>query len=250
MGIKTDGGPAAGPAGIAARLAELERANAELESFAELAAHELLEPVRKLQMFGDLLKPGSGSTPAETAEYAGLMQDAARRMGRLVSDILAYSRARSAAAPFEPVPLGEAAAAAAADSPELSEAGSLELGPLPTVRGDRAQLKQLFAGLLSNAVKFRRPDVPLRVTVRTREGEAGAAAVEVSDDGIGFEPAHAASIFEPFKRLHRRTDYPGSGLGLALCARIAARHGGSVSARAVPGKGAVFTVVLPLNGGE
>ena len=227
--------------------AELERANADLEAFAELTAHELLEPVRKLQMFGDLLKPGSGASPEEVLEYAGLMQDAARRLGRLVQDILHFSSVRSAAGAFEPVALDETAAEAAAEyTAEAARAGgSLEIGPLPTVSGDRRQLKQLFGNLLANALKFRRPGDPPRVSVRARAAGEGAAAIEVTDNGIGFDAAYAEAVFEPFKRLHRRTDYEGTGLGLAICSRIAARHGGSLRARSVPGQGSVFTILLP-----
>lgn len=232
---------------VAERTAELKRSNADLEAFAAVAAHELQEPVRKLQMFGDLLKPGGGATPAETEEFVGRMQDAARRMGRLVQDILTLARARAGAGSFETVALSEAVAAAAEDAREAlaREGGVLEVGPLPTVRGDPGQLQRLFANLLSNALKFRRPGVPPRIRVSASGAKGGPVEVEVADNGIGFEDVHARRIFEPFQRLHRRTDYDGSGLGLAVCASIAARHGGSVRARGVPGEGAVFTVTLP-----
>lgn len=232
---------------VAARTVELKRSNEALDSFAAVVAHELQEPVRKLQMFGDLLKPGGGATGAETEEYIGLMQDAARRMGRLVQDILSFARARTEAAAFEPVALGPVLAEAAGDFEEAveKEGGLMEVGALPTVHGDSDQLRRLFANLLSNAVKFRRPGTPLRVSVSSPGARGGFLEVEVSDNGIGFDEEHARRIFEPFQRLHRRTDYEGSGLGLALCARIAAHHGGSVRARSVPGEGSVFTVALP-----
>lgn len=232
---------------VADRTAELKRSNAELEGFAAVAAHELQEPVRKLQMFGDLLKPGGGATPAEQTEFVERMQDAARRMGRLVQDILTLARARSGAGCFETVPLAVVVEAAADDLRETlaREGGAVEVGPLPSVRGDAGQLQRLFANLLSNAVKFRRPGVPPRIRMRAAGARGGPVEVEVADNGIGFDNAHAARIFEPFQRLHRRTDYEGSGLGLAVCASIAARHGGSVRARGVPGEGAVFTVTLP-----
>lgn len=232
---------------LEARVAER---TAALEAFAALAAHELQEPLRKLQMFGDLLKPGSDVTAEETAEYVARMRDAARRMGRLVEDILVYSRAGAGQRPRDLVDLTAAAAEAAADYQALAarEGGVLEVGPLPQAPGDRLQLRQLFGCLLSNAFKFRRPGVPPRVTVRGVPAGAGLVGVAVADNGIGFEEALAPRIFEPFQRLHRRTDYEGSGLGLALCARIAARHGGSVSARSVPGQGSTFTVVLAATG--
>lgn len=221
------------------------------EAFAALAAHELQEPVRKLQMFADLLEPGSGATPEEVAEGVARMRDAARRMGRLVQDLLEYTRAAGAPPPAGTVDLGAAAAAAAQESvpPAARGEGTLEVGPLPTVPGDAAQLRRLLGCLLSNAFKFRREGVPPRVTVRGRPGPEGRVEVEVADNGIGFEAAYAERIFEPFQRLHRRTDYPGSGLGLALAARLAANHGGSLRARAVLGEGAVFTLTLPLKGG-
>lgn len=221
------------------------------EDFAALAAHELQEPVRKLQMFADLLEPGSGASPEEAAEGIARMRDAARRMGRLVQDLLDYTRAAAAPPPGGTVDLRAAAAEAAKESvpPEDREGGALEVGPLPTVPGDRAQLKRVFACLLSNAFKFRRPGVPPRVSVRGRPGPEGFLEVEVADNGLGFGAEHAERIFEPFERLHRRTDFPGSGLGLALAARLAANHGGSVRAKAVLGEGAVFTLTLPLRRG-
>ena len=222
------------------------------EAFAELAAHELQEPVRKLQMFADMLEDGSGATPKETAECVSRMREAARRMGRLVEDLREYTRAGTAAFEAQTADLAAVAAEAAREysSSELRAGGSLELGALPTVRGDAVQLRRLLGCLLSNAFKFRRPGVPPRVAVSGKPGPEGTVEVEVADNGIGFDAAHAERIFKPFERLHRRTDYAGSGLGLALCARIAARHGGSVRARSVPGEGSVFTVVLPRGGGD
>jgi signal transduction histidine kinase len=149
------------------------------------------------------------------------------------------------------VDLAAAAAEAAQESvpPALRAEGTLEVGPLPLVPGDAAQLRRLLGCLLSNAFKFRRPGVPPRVSVSGRPAPGGALEVAVADNGIGFEAEHAERIFEPFQRLHRRTDYEGSGLGLALAARLAANHGGSLRARAVLGEGAVFTLTLPLKRG-
>lgn len=224
---------------------------ADLEAFAALAAHELQEPVRKIQMFGDLIKPGSGVTPAEMAEYVERMQDAARRMGLLVQDMLSLARARNVSRPLESVSLGPVAREAADEyaSNGALDGGTLELGPLPTLQGDPGQLRQLFGNLFSNAVKFRRKGVPVRISVACKTTRPGFVDIEVSDNGIGFEQQHSGRIFEPFQRLHRRTDYEGSGLGLALCARIAARHGGLVSARSVPGEGSIFIVSLPTGNG-
>jgi signal transduction histidine kinase len=221
------------------------------EAFAALAAHELQEPVRKLQMFADLLEPGSGATPEEAAEAVARMREAARRMGRLVQDLLEYTRAARGTGGTSTVDLAAAAAEAARESvpPEALAEGALEIAPLPMVPGDAAQLKRLLGCLLSNAFKFRRPGVPPRVSVRGRPGPAGRLEVSVADNGLGFEAEHAERIFEPFERLHRRTDYAGSGLGLALAARLAANHGGSVRAQAVLGEGAVFTLTLPLKRG-
>ncbi len=224
--------------------ADLSRAGAELNLFTAMLVHELQEPLRKIQMFGELMNTPEASGAG--AEYGARMQDAGRRMGRLISDILSLSRVTIDAKRLERVELDAVLTEVAADYAVLLDdvGGRLEVGPLPAVRGDASQLRQLFGNLLSNAAKFRRPDEALRITVSSRPAPPGFVALEVADNGFGFEEKYARKIFEPFQRLHRRTEYEGSGMGLAICARIAARHAGTLEAHGEPGRGAVFAVTL------
>jgi signal transduction histidine kinase len=132
-------------------------------------------------------------------------------------------------------------------APTIEATGAqVEIMPLPRVRADRAQMETLFRNLLANALKFRRPEEPPQVRVACVGTTAGRCEIAVADHGIGFEERYAERIFEPFQRLHGRHAYPGSGLGLAICERIVQRHGGTLTARSVPGAGATFVASLPM----
>jgi len=237
---------------------ELERSNRELEDFAYVASHDLQEPLRKIQAFGDRLAEHAGSALDDTArDYVRRMQGAAARMGVLVHDLLEYSRVGTRPAPFVPVELAQAARDAESDLAVRLHAtgGRVEVGPLPVVEGDESMLRQLLLNLVGNAVKFHRPGVPPVVRVEGRllgadeapptAGVAAWAELVVADNGIGFEQRHAERIFAPFHRLHGRGEYEGTGMGLAICRRIAERHGGALAAEGAPGAGSVFTVRLP-----
>jgi PAS domain S-box-containing protein len=238
---------------------ELERSNRELADFAYVASHDLQEPLRKIQAFGDRLGERAGPALDETArDWLGRMQAAAGRMSHLIHDLLAYSRVGTRPAPFAPVDLGQAARDAESDlSVRLqSTGGRVEIGDLPRVEGDGSMLRQLLLNLVGNAVKFHRPGVPpvVRVEGRTLSADEAPPTAEalawaeltVCDNGIGFEQKHAERIFVPFQRLHGRGEYEGTGMGLAICRRIAERHGGALSVRAEPDAGAAFTVRLPV----
>jgi signal transduction histidine kinase len=224
----------------------LQRSNTELNLFASVAAHELQEPLRKLLTFGNLVKT---LHPADKEEdgYLQRMQESALRMSRLIEDILNLSRVITNAKPLERVNLGEVLAEIQADfADRLTQAGSeLTVEPLPALRADASQLRQLFGNLVSNAYKFRDQERPLRIAVSSRSLPEGFVEVKVEDNGIGFDERYLSRIFKPFQRLHRRTEYEGSGMGLALCGRIALRHGGVVTASSKPGQGSTFVVTLP-----
>ncbi|HVH11640.1 MAG TPA: PAS domain S-box protein, partial [Longimicrobium sp.] len=244
---------------LAAYARELERSNRELADFAYVASHDLQEPLRKIQAFGDLLAERSGpALDATGRDSLERMQGAARRMSDLVRALLDYSRVGTRPAPFTPVDLAQAARDAESDLAVRlhSTGGRVEIGALPEVEADGMMMRQLLLNLVGNAVKFHRPDVPPVVRVEGRilgadeappgDGVEGWAEVVVRDNGIGFEPRFAERIFAPFQRLHGRGEFDGTGMGLAICRRIAERHGGTLEARGEPGAGSTFILRLPV----
>ncbi|MBI2386618.1 MAG: response regulator [Elusimicrobia bacterium] len=233
------------------RTSMLRKANSELALFASAATHELREPLRKIVGWGDLLERCCGDVLGE--EGRGLldkMRNAAGRQGELIDSLRELTRVSTQGRPVERVDLGSVVGEIAADLAPLfaSAGGRLEVEPLPTIWADRLQMHQLFQNLLSNALKYRKKEEAPFASVRCRFLGATTVEIDVADKGIGFEQKYAERIFEPFQRLHGRGTYEGTGMGLAICARIVARHGGSVSARSEPGKGSAFTVTLPIGG--
>jgi signal transduction histidine kinase len=229
------------------RAQELAYSNEHLERFASIASHDLQEPLRKLQTFGERLIEQEGPRLSDSGrDYLERMGGAARRMQALIDGLLAFSRTATMRA-TEEVQLTEIVEEVVADlEAVVNETGAtVEVGLLPTVPGDPLRMRQLFQNLISNAIKFHRRGVPPVVRVEgTVDGDV--AEIAVIDNGIGFEPRFAGRIFRVFERLHSRTDYAGTGIGLALCRRIVERHGGTISADSTPGEGSIFTVRLPL----
>ncbi|MBI4424293.1 MAG: PAS domain S-box protein [Elusimicrobia bacterium] len=229
---------------------ELSRSNAELETFASIASHELQEPMRKIVAFGDRLQTrSSAALPPESREDLERIQRAAQRMMRLIENLLRYAKVELKPAAFERIPLDEVLDDALLDVEARLEAsgGRVERGALPAVWGDRSQLEQVFANLLSNALKFRKPDVAPQVRIAARDA-GDFWEIRFSDNGIGFDPKYASRLFEPFARLHPRDRFEGSGLGLAIARRIARRHGGDLLAEARPADGAEFVLRMPKGG--
>jgi len=240
------------------RTRELARSNAELERFASVASHDLQEPLRKVVAFGDRLAEACGSALDESGrDYLDRMQNAARRMQGLISDLLAYSRVISRAQPFGPVNLADVAREVVEDLETRIEmaGGRVEVGPLPIIDADRTQMRQLLQNLIANGLKFHRPDLAPVVRVwgeladgvvlSPQRGPERVCRIEVSDNGIGFDPKYADRIFGVFQRLHGQSEYEGTGIGLAICRRIAERHGGQIEVESAPECGARFTVTIP-----
>jgi len=232
-----------------AAMRRLEQSNRELEDFAYVASHDLQEPLRKIQAFGDLLKSKhSEALPAQAQDYIDRMQSAARRMQVLINDLLTFSRVTTKAQPFVAVDLHHVAQEVAHDLEIRAHdaGGRIDIGSLPTVDADPLQMRQLLQNLVSNGLKFHRDGVPPAVSVEgTTNGRS--ARIVVRDNGIGFEEKYAEKIFTMFERLHGRGKYEGTGIGLAICRKIVERHGGEIVARSTPGEGSSFTVTLPLS---
>jgi PAS domain S-box-containing protein len=233
---------------------KLERSNRELETFASVASHDLQEPLRKIRAFGDrLVTKHAAALNPEGRDYLARMTSAAARMQELIDNLLTFSRVVTKPEPFVRVDLGEIARGVVTDlEARIDETrGRLDIGDLPVVEADATQMHQLLQNLLANALKFHRAGVSPVVIVRSRvvtDGAKGVAAgyeITVRDNGIGFEAEHAERIFGVFQRLHGRSEYAGTGIGLAICRRVVERHNGTIVARAVLGEGATFTIRLP-----
>jgi PAS domain S-box-containing protein len=226
----------------------LEQSNRELEDFAHIASHDLQEPLRKIQAFGELLdSKHAAALPPQARDYIERMRSAAKRMQVLINDLLAFSRVATKAQPFVPVNL-ETVAREVAHDLELrthEAGGHIDIGELPTIDADPLQMRQLLQNLAGNALKFQRDDVPPVVTIGGVVDD-GACRITVADNGIGFDEKYAERIFTMFERLHGRGKYEGTGIGLAICRRIAERHGGTIVAHSTPGEGSTFVVTLPV----
>jgi PAS domain S-box-containing protein len=238
---------------IAQKASELARSNAELEQFAFVASHDLQEPLRKIQAFGDRLKTKcEGVIPAEAVDYLDRMQSASARMRTLINDLLAFSRVIRSSEPFVAVNLGQVTKEVLVDlEVRIEKTGAkVEVGELPTIEADPMQIRQLFQNLIGNALKFQAAGTQpvVKISSKTYSAVSGERLCEVivSDNGIGFEEKYLEKMFAVFQRLHGRNEYEGTGVGLAVCRRIADRHHGSITAKGELGKGATFIITLPI----
>ena len=243
---------------------ELGRSNEELEKFAYVASHDLQEPLRKIQAFGDrLARKYRDVLGPDGQEYVDRMKASAGRMRTLIDDLLTFSRVSTKAQPFARVDLGAIARDVLSDlETRLAQTdGRVDIGDLPTLAADPMQMRQLFQNLIGNALKFQKPGVPPEVTIRAVPWAAvppdadpppppgDGVRITVADNGIGFDQAYADRVFEVFQRLHGRGEYEGTGIGLAIVRKIVQRHGGQIVARGREGHGATFVIDLPAAAG-
>ncbi|MBI5503573.1 MAG: response regulator [Deltaproteobacteria bacterium] len=230
----------------------LEVSNRELQQFASVASHDLQEPLRKIVVFGDRLKSKHSVNLGEQgADYVSRMMNAAERMQTLIDDLLEFSRVVTRARPFVKLDPARVIEEVLTDLEVLIESKSaiIEVGAFPELSADPTQLRQVFQNLIVNAMKFQPEGRIPKVVVRSAPATVGPTAgvrITVSDNGIGFEQQHAERIFAPFQRLHGRSEYGGSGIGLAVVRRIVERHGGTITAESALGQGATFTILLPI----
>ncbi len=228
------------------RTAELARSNAELEQFAYIASHDLQEPLRMVSSYVQLLERRyKGKLDPNADEFIGFAAEGALRMQRLINDLLAYSRVGTRGKSFQEANL-EAAFAQALENLQLAikeKNAAITHDPLPVVYGDIGQLTQVMQNLIDNAIKFR-GEAPPRVHISSRF-EGKECVCSVRDNGIGIAPEYLNRLFLLFQRLHTRKEYPGTGIGLAICKRIVERHGGNIWVESSPGQGSTFCFSIP-----
>lgn len=231
---------------LKARAEELERSNKELEQFAYVASHDLQEPLRMISSYTQLLsRRYTGKLDKDADEFIAYAVDGAVRMQQLINDLLAYSRVGTRAGEMRPVSSEAVVSKALANlqAAIMESQAVVSCDELPMVEADPVQLGQLFQNLIGNAIKFRNAEPP---EIRVEVEELGESyRFSVKDNGIGIDPQYAERIFQVFQRLHTKQQYPGTGIGLAICKKIVERHGGTIVVESQPGHGAAFRFTIP-----
>ena len=238
---------------------ELERSNSELQDFAYVSSHDLQEPLRKIRAFGDRLKREANQLNDKSMDYLERIINAAERMQNLINDLLSFSRVSTNAKAFQKLNLNQLAAEVLSDIEVAIEDSKavIEIGDLPAIEGESIQMRQLFQNLISNAIKFRKADVAPHIKIYSEIVEQvsfpgsklssdNSIKIYFRDNGIGFDDRFKDKIFQIFQRLEGRK-YEGSGIGLAICKRIATSHGGDIEAYSTLDVGSTFVITIPLN---
>jgi light-regulated signal transduction histidine kinase (bacteriophytochrome) len=229
--------------------AKLQKSNQDLQDFAYVASHDLQEPLRKIQAFGDRLQTTCMDLLTDKGkDYLGYMISASDRMQNLVNALLKFSRVTTKALPFKKVDLKQIIQEVLTDlETRLEETqGRVEVGTMPVINADELQMRQLFQNLIGNALKFKKSDSVPIVKVYSKKIDRENHTLFIEDNGIGFEKKYEEKIFQVFQRLHTREQYEGSGMGLAICRKIVERHGGSIIAESVVNQGTRFIMTLPI----
>ncbi|RCR67255.1 two-component sensor histidine kinase [Larkinella punicea] len=249
---------------LEATIHQIRNSNENLEQFAYIASHDLQEPLRKLQAFGDVLQSQFADSLADgEVDLVRRIQNSAKRMQVLVRDLLTYSRLSTQTEPFENISLARLIKEVLGDlEMSISEKKAIvKVSPLPNLLGNPLRLRQLFQNLVANAIKFQKADQKPEIQINARYPEVEELPeelrsqaqrlfllVEVADNGIGFDEKYKSRIFQPFQRLESRSAYSGTGIGLAVCKKVAEIHGGAIDVSSQVGKGATFKVFLPVYG--
>ena len=228
---------------------ELERSNRELNDFASIAAHDLNDPLRKVITFSDRLIKLNKDLDEKSLDYIERMQKATCRMQNLINDLLDYSSVTLDNKPFQKYDLMQISRESLNNLEARIEAskGKVEIAELPSVEVDSSQILQLFQNLISNSLKYRQEEVSPVVKIHSQPTNNNFIEIIFEDNGIGFDERYIDKIFQPFQRLHGKSAYEGTGMGLAICKKIVERHNGLIAAKSIPGEGSTFIVTLPIN---
>jgi light-regulated signal transduction histidine kinase (bacteriophytochrome) len=231
-------------------MAKLEEANEEMKNFVYIASHDLREPLRKVTAFGSILEKNlENKLSGEDSENLKFMIDGATRMNKMIEGLLVYSRVSSKTQPPQLVDLNEI----------VKQLQQLELSvvlqeknaaidipaPLPEIEADPVQIRQLLQNLIANGIKYQPKGKTPKITITSKPAANGKVRVEVTDNGIGIKAEYLNSIFVMFKRLHTRTEYEGTGIGLSVCKKIVERHGGKIGVESQPDVGSTFWFTVP-----
>ncbi len=231
------------------RVEELELANRELQDFASIISHDLQEPLRKINIFTELFHHQLGTELDEQSQkYLDHVQQTAQRMSLMIRDMAEYTRLARTSHDSSSVNLEDTLQDVLFDLEARIESSRAQIthSPLPSVLAQPMQMYQLFLNLINNAIKFSKPDTPPKITLSASPLPNNMTCITIEDEGIGFDAErYGELIFKPFKRLHKRSDYEGTGIGLAACKKIVEHHDGAISAESTPGEGARFLITLP-----
>lgn len=229
---------------------ELERSNQDLEDFAFIASHDLQEPLRKIHVFGDLVKQ-SADMPMDARSQKNIdrMLASTKRAQTYLNDLLSYSQIKSESRPIVPVNLNELIKDVLLHFSMVinKTKAQVESGALPVVNADHYMMRQLFQNLIGNALKFAKTGRPPKIKIYNRPNKSNYFEIVVQDEGIGFNTSYLNNMVKPFKKLHGKDQYEGGGMGLTICMKVVRVHGGRLTANSKPGEGAQFIIHLPRN---